>query len=724
VTLSVTASAPDGGTLSYQWFSNDANSNEGGIEISGATEPTYQVPTETEGTFYYYVVVTNTTADSPTAKRASNVATVIVTFNLLYTATFYDNGIETIKPVQYGENIITLPSPTPISGYTFVGWHIDNIGTAVSSPYNLAVDTDFYAKWVPDDPATPKAKAAFYDDGIEVESISIEEYPVNYINLPDRTRRAYDFNGWVAERTAAAANPIYKISADIKFNADFTLAAPVTEISTVEQLKGIGTDATTLSGSYKLMNDIDLDKDEAWMPLGAFAGVFEGNGKTITGLYVSTTSNAGLFASLSGSARIANLTVEISENGITGGLTGGIAGSAAAGTSEASPIKVVNTHVKVKEGTAPEINGSSYSGGILGQVDNYITIIGCSNDAPVRVNKTGASYASGILGYAPALGVSVNIYNSWNTGAITSTSNGTVAVGGIAGYGRITIIGSSNTGTVSATATGSGSPSVGGIIGIAIVGSGGSPFNMDRNFNTGAVSANSARGANAGGIVGQSRAIITNSYNIGDVSATTSSTTLNDAVRVGGIVGEQPGGTISDSYNTGSLTGEVINTDVNNRSIGIYIGGIVAHTNSSGALSANRNYNEGDIRADTTRTSVSVCAGGIVGNRGNAAHAVSNNVAVNSSVTATGGTKNLNRVVGCSITDVSTVTNNFAFEDMSAAPDNFIGSGGYSGESKTDDELKLQTTYESIGWLFGSDAANPWKMPQPAGSAYPRLYWE
>jgi len=49
----------DGGTLSYQWYSNATNSNSGGTPISGATAATYNVPTTTAGTTYYYVVVTN-----------------------------------------------------------------------------------------------------------------------------------------------------------------------------------------------------------------------------------------------------------------------------------------------------------------------------------------------------------------------------------------------------------------------------------------------------------------------------------------------------------------------------------------------------------------------------------------------------------------------------------------------------------------------------------------
>jgi len=60
VTLSVTASVTDRGTLSYQWFSNTTDRNTGGTLIRGATSRTFAPPTNTPGTMYYYVVITNT----------------------------------------------------------------------------------------------------------------------------------------------------------------------------------------------------------------------------------------------------------------------------------------------------------------------------------------------------------------------------------------------------------------------------------------------------------------------------------------------------------------------------------------------------------------------------------------------------------------------------------------------------------------------------------------
>jgi len=84
--LKVTANSQDGGTLTYQWYSNLANSNTGGTSLgsaNGAQTASYTPPTNTPGIKYYYVVVTNTITDngdggSKVATAASNTATITV----------------------------------------------------------------------------------------------------------------------------------------------------------------------------------------------------------------------------------------------------------------------------------------------------------------------------------------------------------------------------------------------------------------------------------------------------------------------------------------------------------------------------------------------------------------------------------------------------------------------------------------------------------------------
>lgn len=77
--IGVFAQVVDGGTLSYQWYSNTTNNNTNGSFIQGATSASYYPDTSAVGTTYYYCIVTNTNlslAGTQTATATSNVAAV------------------------------------------------------------------------------------------------------------------------------------------------------------------------------------------------------------------------------------------------------------------------------------------------------------------------------------------------------------------------------------------------------------------------------------------------------------------------------------------------------------------------------------------------------------------------------------------------------------------------------------------------------------------------
>ena len=73
-TLEVVA---QGLSLTYQWYSNAANSNSGGTLIASATSSTYSAPTNIAGTRYYYAVISNngqSCAETVTAPIQVNVS--------------------------------------------------------------------------------------------------------------------------------------------------------------------------------------------------------------------------------------------------------------------------------------------------------------------------------------------------------------------------------------------------------------------------------------------------------------------------------------------------------------------------------------------------------------------------------------------------------------------------------------------------------------------------
>ncbi len=62
-TLESEASVTDGGSVTYQWYQNNVNSNSGGTIIKGATQSTLDVTPTESGSVFYFCVATNTKED-------------------------------------------------------------------------------------------------------------------------------------------------------------------------------------------------------------------------------------------------------------------------------------------------------------------------------------------------------------------------------------------------------------------------------------------------------------------------------------------------------------------------------------------------------------------------------------------------------------------------------------------------------------------------------------
>jgi len=124
--ISVTANAPEDGILSYQWYSNTSASTINGMIITGATNSSYSVPTSVAGTYYYYVIVTNTIPDNgdggqKTASVTSNTITLIVhsTNSILSPDRMIpivtpNNETPSVSPINALESEFTV-GPNPVS---------------------------------------------------------------------------------------------------------------------------------------------------------------------------------------------------------------------------------------------------------------------------------------------------------------------------------------------------------------------------------------------------------------------------------------------------------------------------------------------------------------------------------------------------------------------------------------------------------------------------------
>ncbi|WP_432670630.1 PKD domain-containing protein [Flavobacterium sp. SM2513] len=131
--LSVTATGGIGTTYSYQWYSSTTNTTSGGILISGATTAFLIPPTGTEGTVYYYCLISQ--ASGLGCEVISNTAAVIINPSPVITVSplsnswcvnqtplsllmTYSNGTGTPMYQWYSNTIDAITGGTLINGAT------------------------------------------------------------------------------------------------------------------------------------------------------------------------------------------------------------------------------------------------------------------------------------------------------------------------------------------------------------------------------------------------------------------------------------------------------------------------------------------------------------------------------------------------------------------------------------------------------------------------------
>ena len=210
-----------------------------------------------------------------------------------------------------------------------------------------------------------------------------------------------------------------------------------------------------MNDSAKLMSDITINEDVSgsdatsqkykWTPIGTdktkvYTGNFDGNGHTISGLYInSTAANTGMFGYIGTNAVVKNLTLADSVIRSTKNYTGAITGYIDDAAS------VTNCHTK----NSVQVSAAVYTGGITGYQDDTSTLTRCSNAAEV----TGANNVGGISGYNWSKS-SASLTDSYNRGSVSGSN----LVGGICAQIYIggTVSDVYNLGTVQATGTAGG----------------------------------------------------------------------------------------------------------------------------------------------------------------------------------------------------------------------------------------------------------------------------
>ncbi len=322
-----------------------------------------------------------------------------------------------------------------------------------------------------------------------------------------------------------------------------------------------------------------------WDALGNFKGTLDGQGHTISGIYVkSEQDNQGLFGELGNTCTIKDLHLKgkVAGRDYVGGIVGKSVGATITGCSFDGTVTGGGQYgyvggiagfasgkfgnCKVSGAVTSKLNTinnnllTGATGGIVGYMGSC-TIEKCENNATI----TGNAYSiGGIVGQMLA---EARTSDCTNNGAV----NGMQFVGGVVGRvtakGERLVIGCVNNGTITGTTY------VGGIIG-TIAGHGAS---AEECANKGSVKAKDY----AAGILGYSEAgLIRKCYNTADITASYSAA---------GIIAKDSGFGVEDSYNLGNITATKD-----------HAGGITAFANNANDEGNMVNcYNIGKVSADS-----------------------------------------------------------------------------------------------------------------------------
>lgn len=278
---------------------------------------------------------------------------------------------------------------------------------------------------------------------------------------------------------------------------DGAAATAVIEIGNAADLKKIGVDANyPLNGNYKLTADIDISGSE-WTPIGDFAGTFDGNGKTISGMTFTQATDAGsavgLFKVVNGivkNLKLTNVNIalpgSVKDVGVVAHQIGNTATISACETSGTITMTSAACGARMRWGGITSYAGSD---SVIEYCKSNVTITATANAA--AGNYKNACYVAGIV--AQSLG---NVKYCVNNGDITVTAeSGEAYAGGIAGttvtWGGGTLLkveNCINNGKISAT---------NGASGIVACVSKDKTATLNNNFNLGAITVGN------GGKVGQ-----------------------------------------------------------------------------------------------------------------------------------------------------------------------------------------------------------------------------
>jgi len=487
-------------------------------------------------------------------------------------------------------------------------------------------------------------------------------------------------------------------------------------IASLNNLYWISQNASSWSGYFLQTANIDAsatsswDSGAGWAPIGsmvsqtnytAFTGSYNGQGYTISGLFINRPSknSIGLWGCISGSANINNLgllRVNITGNYDVGGLIGYnvnsnvsncyVNGSIRATTNRVGGLigsnggKVFNCSVRNND--IDSISGSIDVAGLIGY--NYSTVHNCYAIA----NINGDADLGGLIGYngskvTDCYAIS-NISGVYLSDTILNSSN----IGGLVGFNSDTINNCNATGKI--ISGGWNDYQIGGLIGLNSC--------KVTNCHANEYIITGRKSGNVGGLIGLSsyeKTTIYNCYATGDISV---GYLCQD---IGGLIGKSGNG--SGIVDRCYATGNVISRNCCSSDVGSLIGenyDIVSNC-----------YARGNVIGMNT-----ICISGLIGvNWSQVSYCYATGNVSNNNSSFIGGLIGYNNKYN----DIIGKVNDSFWDTASSGQSN--GYGGqkdgaiFSATGKTTSEMKTQSTYTDAGWNFTSI----WNINESNNDGYP-----
>ncbi len=461
---------------------------------------------------------------------------------------------------------------------------------------------------------------------------------------------------------------------------------------------------------FKLMSDIDLTEfledenpDQGWQPV-FFQGILDGNGKTISGLWINRGSNdyIGLFGYTS-KATVKNLTVvanTIAGKANVGGISGYSDNSTFDNVSFSGKIQgasivggisgLSNNSTFSNVSFSGKIQGASYVGGVIGHSNGNLTMTDIT--ANVEVSASG-DYVGGVIGrYMDGYTLTVSRCHVYN-----SKISGNNYVGGACGEIEVNKYNGSSLSFCYIYANITGNDRVGGICG-----SSGTESCNTINMNNCGFIGNLIGGTYVGGLIGynkisrQDNFSLQNSFAIGTIYASGDYS--------GGLVG------LDEGYKcdcNGNGYYDIDDYLYHNDILNCYFSGSISGQNYTAGLVGYKQY--GTISNSYSLASVAGVkyVGGLIGfsphyynywNSTFSNQTLMSSVAINTRVTATEG--EVARLVGHNegYTYENKSYNRTIVINQGVAND--ITDDAINGTGVSATTLKLKATYVAMGWDF------------------------